>query len=422
MMTSIEELPPVVGSSSSGAQAAPIRCFRLSCGDVSVELSSLGASIARILLPNYRDDAESSRDDVVLGYRSPGEQHDDRNRPFFGAIVGRVANRIERGRFELNGEDYRLDCNDGPNHLHGGNDGFCHRIWSADATEDAVRFELVSPDGDQGYPGGIAVVATYTLEPAMGPSGGARLTLKMSARLLPKPAPGEEFRSTPINLAQHTYFNLGGHSSPGRVLDHELRLNCRSYTPVDSTSIPTGEVVDATGAMDFAGGKSLREALVQYGVERAGLDLEAAEENVKIRSPTRVARVPDEGGTPGSNLEAGSPYGFDHNYVVDRPPDCTDSEQIMVATLTHPPSGRVMRVRSTAPGVQVYSKCPHAKTLIQPLVKLILGIMEIMQPPTTLTGTHRPLSIAKTALHTDSGRGSVSRLSATRAQLARRGR
>lgn len=348
MMTSIEELQSAAGSSSSDANAR-IRCFRLSCGDISVELSSLGASIARILLPNYRD-AESGRDDVVLGYRSPRDQHDDRNRPFFSAIVGRVANRIERGRFELNGEEYRLDCNDGPNHLHGGNDGFCHRIWSAEATEGGVRFELVSPDGDQGYPGRIAVVATYTLEPVV---GGARLTLNMSARLLPKcsssTSTGGEARSTPINLAQHTYYNLGGHSSVDRILDNELRLNCRSFTPVDSTSIPTGEVVDATGAMDFAEGKSMRQALIQYGVERAGLDQEAAEENVRVKSPTRVARTLGGGGA------TGSPYGFDHNYIVDRPPDSTGSEEILVAKLTHPPSGRVMQVRATAPGVQVYT-------------------------------------------------------------------
>ena len=290
MVSSIVELPPLSiddgdgsGSASTSTTGKTIRQFRLTLDGVTVELSSLGASVTRVLLPRdlqrweqgeeeeeEEDDASPSsaeasggHDDVVLSYASPEQQMRDRNRPFFGAIVGRVANRIGDGRFCLRQEagpgaaatppeTYKLERNDGPNHLHGGSDGFWNRIWDASIVDGGaeVRFALVSPDGDQGYPGGVEVVASYSLVRVLRGDGmadaassargivGARLRLVMRANLLPG-----ETRATPICMAGHSYFNLAGHSSPSRILDHVLRLpNCEKYTPLDGTSIPTREV------------------------------------------------------------------------------------------------------------------------------------------------------------------------------------
>ena len=411
MESSVVELPALSiddgdgsGSASTSTTGATIRQFRLTLDGVTVELSSLGASVTRVLLPRdlprgeegeeeeeEEDDDDASpssaeatggRDDVVLSYASPEQQLRDRNRPFFGAIVGRVANRIGGGRFRLRQagpgattppETYELERNDGPNHLHGGSDGFWNRIWDASVVDGAeVRFALVSPDGDQGYPGGVEVVASYSLVRVRGdgmadaPSVrgfiGARLRLVMRANLLPG-----ETRATPICLAGHSYFNLAGHSSPSRILDHVLRMpNCENYTPLDGTSIPTREVRsvdrdDDGGAMDFRDGRDLASALSMYATEMVGLD--RTESARDVSGPPHacdylcVARVPDCGGRPGANLVGNAPYGFDHNYVIrgDEGEDDEGGTMHLAAILSHPPTRRSLRVYTTAPGLQVYT-------------------------------------------------------------------
>jgi len=417
MRSSIVELPPLSiddgdgdGSASASTTGKIIRQFRLTLDGVTVELSSLGASVTRILLPRdgicRREDDDASpssaeatgvHDDVVLSYASPEQQLRDRNRPFFGAIVGRVANRIGDGRFRLRQgagpdgaaatpptETYELERNDGTNHLHGGSDGFWNRIWDASVVVDdgaEVRFALVSPDGDRGYPGGVEVVASYSLVRVVRGDGtadtssvrgvmGARLRLVMRANLLPG-----ETRATPICMAGHSYFNLAGHSSPSRILDHVLRLpNCDKYTPLDGTSIPTREVRsvvdreyddDDGGAMDFREGRDLASALSMYATEKVGLD--RAESARDVSSGPRnacedysyVARVPVCGGRPGANLVGNAPYGFDHNYVIGGEGDGEDDEggstMHLAAILSHPPTRRSLRIYTTAPGLQVYT-------------------------------------------------------------------
>lgn len=334
---------------------------------MTVELSSVGASITKILLPNYSvqssDDTTSSRDDVVLSYATPLDQYNDQNPIYFSAIVGRVANRIRNGRFQLpqpsncgdetNHEDsdtvletYQLEINNEPNHLHGGSGGFSNRNWSVSVVNDTVQFTLISVDGDQGYPGGIEVTATYSLVPISNNDDrgtksnntrGAKLCLTMQAKLLPG-----ETKSSPISLAQHSYFNLTSHSSDERILKHVLTMpNCHGYTPVDDTSIPTREVkrLDYDTAMDFRKGMTLADALVQYGELKLGLDRNQAETNV-------------------ADCTNGSPYGFDHNYTIQReepPSNATTQTLQLAAILKHPPTNRSLRVFTTAPGVQLYT-------------------------------------------------------------------
>ncbi|KAL7547586.1 hypothetical protein ACHAWF_010874 [Thalassiosira exigua] len=386
----VSELPPIPINTIDGSSTT-IRTFQLTVNDVSVELSSLGASITKVLLPDYSESEntpkKSSRDDVVLSYVTPEDQYNDGNKPFFGAIVGRVANRIKGGQFQLaqtkktsdgnvveEVELYQLDKNNGPNHLHGGVDGFWRRNWTADVIDNAIQFTLVSPDGDQGYPGGVQVTAIYSLSSIKrkGSSDGAKLSLEMRASLLPG-----EAKSTPIALAQHSYFNLSSHSSEKRILEHTLHLpNCARFTPLDRTSIPTREVqrVDCSEAkaMNFLEEKTLADALIQYGEEKVGLEHRSAANNVhRVMSAHAtgtdgvaeyVAKTLKNGGAPGANLDGDSPYGFDHNYAISPSDDQTDSmpspddkRVYLAAVLSHPPTCRSIRVLTTAPGVQLYT-------------------------------------------------------------------
>ena len=394
-MTRVSELQSCPVLPHNGNELS-IRIFELSLNDVTVELSSLGASITKVLLPNYSrsstESGSSPRDDVVLSYATARDQYEDKNRHFFGAIVGRVANRIKGGQFQLlqtkpsSDEDveiletYQLDNNNGPNHLHGGFDGFSNRIWTANIVENGVQFMMISPDGDQGYPGGIEVTATYSLVPIQTCNGvinGAKLSLAMKANLLPG-----ETKATPIALAQHSYFNLASHASEERILNHILHMpHCNKFTPVDNTSIPTREVQrvedsmtprrdDFTGvakAMDFRTGKVMADALVQYGHESVGLEHHVAVQNVHriltssinnaFDESKNVAQVPKEEGGEGANLDGGLPYGFDHNYVIDRHGESpyVESSLNLAAILSHPPTGRTLRVFTTAPGMQLYT-------------------------------------------------------------------
>ena len=377
-----------------------IRNFRLtidSGGGLTVELSCLGASITKLQMPNYANDG-ASRDDIVLSYASPLEQYDDKNAPYFGCIVGRVANRIRQGRFDLEQRElgetvsYQLDRNNGANHLHGGYDGFGYRVWEAEIVEEeerrVLRFTLTSPDGDQGYPGAIRCVAEYSLAESQAEAEeeatGVKLCISMRASLLPG-----ETNSTPIALTNHSYFNLAGHSHHAGILDHVLCMpNCHGFTPVDDTLVPTRAVqpvdVDdegqrkATTCMDFRMGKNVGDSLVQYGREKAGLSQNDATNNVVRRHTSggaaHVARAvskKDDGG--GSNLDdtssrssdgepcAAAPYGFDHNYAIDRRDGngsaCADESNplTLAAILSHPPTRRSLRVFTTAPGLQLYT-------------------------------------------------------------------
>lgn len=323
---------------TEAGETQDIRRFELQSGDgtVKVQVCSLGASIIQYLV---YDSNTQQHDDIVLGFKDPSVMYASQNPVYFGSVVGRVANRIQAGTFHLNGQIYELDVNNPPNHLHGGPQGFSHKIWTMEKfgviDNDSssmipfVRFSLDSLDGDQGYPGGVRVTATYSLRPSPSQNG-TILRLELNAHLLDACD-----LATPINLAQHSYFNLA--PSPKRsdgILGHKLLLQSDYYTSVDSVSIPTGDLValsdDAT--MDFSSKPRLvKDAIRDYGRRAMDLTNECVEADLKTRSPE-------------------TPYGIDHNYVVRQQP-CSPLSK--VATLSY--KTRTLTVHANVPGVQVYT-------------------------------------------------------------------
>jgi aldose 1-epimerase len=212
-----------------------------------------------------------------------------------------VGNRIAKGRFELDGKTYQLATNDGPNHLHGGNRGFDRVIWDAailpDSAEAAVRFTYLSKDGEEGYPGNCRVEVTYTVTAAN--------ELRIDYRVTTD-------QDTPVNVTNHSYFNLRGPEN-GDILGHVLTLNASRYTPVDSTLIPTGELKPVAGTpMDFT-------------------------------RPTPIGAHLREAG--------GNPVGYDHNFVLDGAPGTLN----WAASVYEPTTGRRLEVLTTEPGIQFYS-------------------------------------------------------------------
>ncbi|MEH0156659.1 aldose epimerase family protein [Limibacter armeniacum] len=218
--------------------------------------------------------------------------------PFFGSIVGRYANRIANGKCQIDGKEYEFAINNGPNHLHGGIKGFDKYVWHAEALDDAVRFNMISPDGDEGYPGTLQVSVTYTLT--------EENEIKIDYHATTD-------KVTVINLTNHAYFNLKG---DGTALNHLVELNASKYTPTGDTSIPTGELATVAGTpMDFTKSKPLGQEI--------DVDFQ--------------------------QLQFG--HGYDHNYIIDKQPD----ELGFAAKVIEPESGRTLEVLTTEPGVQLYS-------------------------------------------------------------------
>lgn len=263
-----------------------------------IELAAIGYGgiITSLRVP----DRTGSMDDIVLGF----DRLEDylKEHPFFGAIIGRYGNRIAKGRFTLNGQTYALATNNGPNHLHGGNKGFDKVLWQVEPVtgRNALVFTRTSPDGEEGYPGNLRVRVMYTL------TDKNELIVDYSATT-DKP--------TPVNLTQHSYFNLAGQAS-GDILGHELMLNADRYTPVDDTLIPTGELAPVAGTpFDF-------------------------------RKPTAIgARIK----ASHAQLKAGG--GYDHNWVLNR----KGAALQLAARVVEPKTGRTLEVATTEPGIQFYS-------------------------------------------------------------------
>ncbi len=276
--------------------------YTLEAGPVRVRAATYGGHLTEVTLP----DRAGVPADVVLGYDDLAGYEADT--AYFGALVGRYANRIAKGRFTLDGKTYQLATNNGPNALHGGVVGFDRVVWDAEPfTEGAaagVVLRHASPAGDQGYPGALDVRVTYTL------ADGA-LAIDYHAT---SDAP------TPVNLTQHTYWNLAGHAA-GSIEGHELTLAAQRFTPVDETLIPTGErrAVDGT-PFDFL-------------------------------SPHAVgARI----GADDAQLRIGG--GYDHNFVLgDAPVGDAPRDLAFAARVYEPRSGRVLEVHTTEPGLQFYS-------------------------------------------------------------------
>jgi aldose 1-epimerase len=258
-----------------------------------------------ILTELHVPDRNGKLGDVVLGFDSPEGYL--AGHPYFGAIVGRVANRIAKGKFTLDGKTYALATNNGPNSLHGGNKGFDKVVWKAKPHHInggvGLQLDYVSPDGEEGYPGDLKAQVTYTL------TNDNELTIAYHATT-DKP--------TIVNLSNHSYFNLAGLAS-GDILNHEVMLTADKYTPVDDTLIPTGEIRSVRGTpLDFTSPKTIG---------------------------SHIGELPASIG------------GYDHNLVLPSPVGrgARFRSVPLVARIREPKTGRVMEMFTTEPGVQFYT-------------------------------------------------------------------
>lgn len=225
----MEILQHIWGSTPEG-EAVVLYTIRNANG-CEVQLCNIGASIVSVKCP----DRDGRIDDVVLGYKDCMSYFGDGAAS--GKSVGRVANRIARGRMTVEGVEYNLEVNNGPNHLHGGSKGFANRLWDARVETNRVVFSLTSPDGEQNYPGELYVEAGYYF------SDDNELEITYMART---------DKTTVVNLTNHVYWNLAGESSGKSILDHELHLNCSRVLEMDPTQIPTGRYLDVKGTpQDF---------------------------------------------------------------------------------------------------------------------------------------------------------------------------
>ena len=258
----------------------------------SAKIIAYGATLAELWVP----DRTGKEGDVVLGFDSLQGYLGDH--PHFGGIIGRFANRIAKGKFTLDGKEYALAINNGPNTLHGGNIGFDRKVWEGQPLKQlhgaAVRLTYTSPDGEENFPGALTVTVTYTL------TDDNSLIIAYTAKTT---------KPTPVNLTNHSYFNLSG---SGDVLDYKMFINADRYTPVDSTLIPTGELAPVKDTpYDFT-----RPATIG----------------------SRMAEIKDIGG-------------YDVNYVINGKLGMLRE----AAKVDDPSSGREMEVLTSEPGVQFYN-------------------------------------------------------------------
>ena len=280
------------GENSKGDSALLYTCTNKN--GMMIGVTDLGATLHAVLVP----DRDGNLCDVVLGYDN-AEQY-EKGTVFFGATVGRNANRIGGAAFELNGKWYELVKNSGENNLHSGLDFYNVRVWEVkERTENSITFLLHSPDGDQNYPGAVAIEVTYTL------------TDDNEIRIHYYGVPTED---TIINMTNHSYFNLSGHDS-GDVLEQEVWIDADAYTRADASSVPTGELVAVEGTpMDFRTAKKI------------GRDIEQDYEALNFGN------------------------GYDHNWVLNN-----HGEFGKVASLYSAKTGIEMDVYTDLPGVQMYT-------------------------------------------------------------------
>lgn len=265
---------------------------------MTVKVTNYGAIVTSIVVP----DRDGKPADVVLGYNNVEGYINAVDKPYFGAVVGRYGNRIAKGAFTLDGETYQLPVNNGENSLHGGIIGFDKVVWTVkSADQNAIKLNYVAKDMEEGYPGNLNVTVTYTVNEEN------ELIVDYNATT---------DKATPVNITQHTYFNLKGEGD-GKILEHELKLNAKKYTPVDKGLIPTGETPAVAGTpFDFTKSKSI------------GRDITADDEQLTF------------GG------------GYDHNWVLHK--DGESDELTLAAEVYEPSSGRMLTVSTTEPGIQFY--------------------------------------------------------------------
>ncbi|PAY16731.1 galactose-1-epimerase [Rhodopirellula sp. SM50] len=294
-------LLPQAGKAVEVETADDIQFYTLkNANGMTVRITNYGAIIMSIVVP----DREGNMADIALGYNDIASYTNAVDKPYFGAVVGRYGNRIANGKFTIDDQEYSLAINNPPNSLHGGIIGFDKVIWngSVDEEANAVTLTYLAKDGEEGYPGNLNCSVTY------------RLTDENAIEI---DYLATTDKATPINLTQHTYFNLKGEGE-GTILGHELMINARRFTPVDATLIPTGKTPAVQGTpFDFTTAKPI------------GRDIAAENEQLKF------------GG------------GYDHNWVLDK--GGQTGEMTLAATVYEPKSGRVLEISTTEPGIQFYS-------------------------------------------------------------------
>ena len=266
---------------------------------MTVCVTNYGAIVTSIIV----SDRNGKRADVALGYDRVEDYINAVDKPYFGAVVGRYGNRIAKGEFTLDGETYSLLKNNGENHLHGGAIGFDKVVWTVDEYVEGQSLTLsyLAKDKEEGYPGNLQLKITYTL------ADDNSLIVDYHATT---------DKATPVNVTQHTYFNLKGEGQ-GTILDHQLMLNAKKFTPVDESFIPTGEMPTVAGTpFDFTTPKAI------------GRDI----------------------GQQNEQLVFG--LGYDHNWILDT--DGKEGELSLAAQVHEPSSGRVMEIYTTEPGIQFY--------------------------------------------------------------------
>jgi aldose 1-epimerase len=286
-------MKPKVEASSFGKlpDGTPVQLFTLTnAAGLVAKVADYGTIITELHVP----DRSGRNGDIVLGFDALEKYV--KGHPYFGCTVGRVANRIAKGRFTLDGKTYTLAVNNGPNHLHGGLKGFDKVVWKAQPQQGAaVQFTYTSADGEEGYPGKLEVTVQIAL------TDKNELTIDYTA-VCDKP--------TPVNLTNHSYFNL---ATEGDVLSHELVIAADQFTPKDDTSVPSGEIKSVRGTpMDFT--------------------------------------QPHAVGSRFDQLK-GEPVGYDHNFVLNG----GGKSLALAARVFEPKSGRVMQVFTTQPGIQLYT-------------------------------------------------------------------
>lgn len=287
-----------VGDFGMTNDGTPVKVYTLTNSHgVVAKLIDRGATLIEWHVP----DKNGQMADVVFGFEDLASYGSERN-GYFGCTAGRVANRTAKGKFTLDGKEYTLAVNNEPNHLHGGIKRSLDKvIWHGEPIDNAsgqgVVFTYTSPDGEEGYPGNLSIKVTYTL------SDDNEMRIDYEATT---------DQATPVNLTNHTYFNLSGAGAP-TILDHEVMLNADHYTPVDDTLIPTGEIAPVEGTVfDFREFHTIGE---------------------------RIESLNDKPGR-----------GYDHNFVLNS----QDGSLAPAATVRDPKSGRVLTVSTTEPGVQFY--------------------------------------------------------------------
>lgn len=276
---------------------------------MEVEIITYGGRITSLKAP----DKDGNYENVVLGFDSL-EDYTSEN-PYFGALIGRYGNRIEKGKFSLDGETYSLPQNDGENHLHGGEKGFDKVVWQAEEGEgnNSLKLTYISEDMEQGYPGRLETVVVYTL------NEDNSLDVSYEATTDKK---------TIVNLTQHAYFNLSADFNE-EILDHVIEINADKFLPVDKTLIPTGELMEVAGTpFDFREPKTIGQ----------DIDKDGANEQLRLG------------------------LGYDHCWVLNE----QDSGMRFAASAHHPESGRLMEVHTNEPGIQLYTGNFLDGTLPQP--------------------------------------------------------